>query len=113
MIIIRKICQVNATCMKILSDMLMTEHHKQQLIQCRRQLVNNMVPGKVIGQLYSLRVLDEEDVQTINDAGTMNATNETLLDILYRKPDSAFEHFLTALDKSRQGHVARLLRKRK
>ena len=93
--------------------MLMTEHHKRQLIQWRTELVSNMVPDKVIGQLQSKRVLDERDVQTINGAVGMNVKNETLVDILYRKPDSAFEHFQTALDKTGQGHVASLLRKRK
>ena len=104
---------MNATCMKILSDMPMTEHHRQQIRRCRTELVKSMIPEEVIGELQSKGVLTERNVQKITRAEGMDAQNEALLDILQRKPDSAFEHMCTALGETGQRHVASLLRKRK
>ena len=95
------------------SETLMTDYHKDQLTCHRVTLVQNMIAMEVINALHVRKVLTAREADQICNASGLYAQNEALLDCLIRKPDSAFEEFRNALVETQQGHVARLLRKRR
>ena len=90
-------------------DQLMTTDHKEQLETHRPALVQNMNPEEVINELRSHQVLTVRDADEISRAGVRDAQNEKLLDCLLRKPDTAFEIFRDALQRTGQIHLEELL----
>ncbi|ELU00167.1 hypothetical protein CAPTEDRAFT_220800 [Capitella teleta] len=90
-------------------DVLMTRAHKQHLSQHRDSLVENMYPDDVLNRLQSRKVLTARDVTRIKEKGGIDSQNETLLDVLLRKPDRAFEELVSSLRETDQDHVANII----
>ena len=90
--------------------MLMTDEHKQLLNRNRDKLVKNIDPDELITTLQSRNVLTSRDVGRIKEKSQTETQVEKLLDIISRKPDSAFEQLVLALEDTDQSHIAEILR---
>ena len=86
----------------------MTENHREKLETKRPEFVQNMNPREVIDQLRSHEVLTPGNADEISRAGGIDAQNEIFLHCLPRKPDSTYETFCDALQKTGQRHVKEL-----
>ena len=87
----------------------MTRVHKQLLSQHRDSLVENMYPDDVLNRLQAKKILSTRDVTRIKEKGGIDSQNETLLDVLLRKPDRAFDELVASLRETDQDHVANII----
>ncbi|XP_028393942.1 apoptotic protease-activating factor 1-like [Dendronephthya gigantea] len=86
----------------------MTEDHKALLESNRVAIVEDLLVDDVLSQLLSQFVFDDDDVELIRFEKTAKRRADKLLDILVKRGDSAFQHFLSAL-KDPYPHLAELL----
>jgi hypothetical protein len=64
----------------------------------------------LIGELYSKKVLDDEEKDDLESCENSRRRTERLLSMLSRKSSSQFEEFLEALDRTGQEHIAKEIR---
>ena len=90
----------------------MSAEHLQQLQVNLHDLTRVIDPdGGLLTKLFSQGVLNHIDVQRILQERCLERMNEKLLmEILLRKPDDAFDKFVTSLVETGQPHAACLLR---
>lgn len=87
----------------------MTKENKERIRSQRGDLVDNMIPEGLLTPLQTKGVLDQRDVDKIQTENTEDGKNEKILDIIKRKPNSAYLKFIDALNETGQSHVAGLL----
>ena len=75
----------------------MTIVHERLLTQHRVSIVEDLLVDDVITLLQSKFVFDDNDIELIRSEKTSKSQAEKLLDLLVRKGDQAFGHFLSAL----------------
>ena len=75
----------------------MTKAHEDLLTSNRVAIVDDLLVDDVIIHLLSKFVFDDNDVELIRSEKTSKRQAEKLLDLLVKKGDQAFEHFLSAL----------------
>jgi len=91
-----------------IDEEIMTDEHKDNLINNRKELVANIHMHYIINYLESKKLVLSRDVQKIKDKiGDEQA--EYFLDILRKRPDSAYYTFITLLRNTDQEHVANIL----
>jgi len=90
----------------------LTEYHVQLLRRLRADLiVNILVDGcQLLDCLIAVRALTNFDGQWILDATTSDGKATRLVDVMLRKPQSAFDKFVNSLATSDQLHVVELLK---
>ncbi len=86
----------------------MTEAHRELLTSNRVAIVEDLLVDDVLAQLFSNFVFDDNDKELIRSEKTSKRQAEKLLDLLVKKGDQAFEHFLSAL-KDPYPHLAERL----
>ena len=86
----------------------MTEAHRELLTSNRVAIVEDLLVDDVLAQLFSNFVFDDNDKELIRSEATSKRQAEKLLDLLVKKGDEAFGHFLSAL-KDSYPHLAELL----
>jgi hypothetical protein len=64
----------------------------------------------LIDELYSKKVLDDEEKDDLESCESSRQRIERLLSMLSRKSSNQFEEFLEALDRTRQKHFAKEIR---
>lgn len=87
----------------------MTDVHKDTISTCYKSLVDNLVVDDVVNHLRSSIILTPRNAEDIQQSGGISKKAETLLNILLRKPDVAFDKLVEALNSTRQTHLANLL----
>ena len=87
----------------------MTAEHQASLRKNTVNLVSNMTPQPLIEHLYSSGALSSEEMETVKAESTLSNKNRALLDILRRKPDSAFRKLKEALVETEQDFIANML----
>ena len=92
-----------------MARIIMTDRHKDNLLQNKRQIVDNICMNDILIDLESSRTLTRRDVQDIKACRTGYEQAEWFLDILSKKPDSAYNNFITVLRSTDQEHIANLL----
>ena len=75
----------------------MTEAHRNLLTSNRVSIVEDLLVDDVLPQLVGKFVFDDDDKQLIRSEKTAKRQTEKLLDLLVKKGDQAFGHFLSAL----------------
>ena len=86
----------------------MTEAHRELLTSNRVAIVEDLLVDDVLAQLFSKFVFDNNDKELIRSEKTSKRQAEKLLDLLVKKGDEAFGHFLSALTDP-YPHLAELL----
>ena len=89
-------------------EKIMTKEHKDTLLRYRDEIVENIRMDVIMKDLELSKTLSRRDVQEIK-AKIGDQQAECFLDILYKRPDSAYETFITLLRNTNQEHVANLL----
>lgn len=84
----------------------MTDIHKERITKCYETLVTNMTVTRVVDHLRTKLLLDMSDADEILHSGVREQQVRTILDILLRKPDSAFDQLVGALRSTGQPHLA-------
>lgn len=88
----------------------MTDQHSDKLRDNRDEVCSCLNPDvDLLTQLESHDVLTSSDVDRIRSKQTAWEMSHELLRILARKPDSAFDSFITGLNNTKQSHVAYIL----
>jgi len=91
-----------------IDETIMTDEHKDNLIRNRKKIVDNIHMDYIINDLEGNKLVLRRDVQKIKDKiGDEQA--EHFLDILRKRPDSAYYTFITLLRNTDQVHVANIL----
>ena len=92
-------------------DKNMSELHKRQLRIALPQLEENMEPRGVMSNLYSKMTISQEERDEIVLNATRRTTVTRLIELLMKKPDSAFSDLLTSLNAYgvEQEHIAQLI----
>ena len=86
----------------------MTAAHEDLLVSNRVAIVEDLLVDDVLIHLQSKFVFDDNDVELIRSERTSKRQAEKLLDLLVKKGDQAFGHFLSAL-KDPYPYLAELL----
>ena len=86
----------------------MTSEHRKALESSAECLVDKMT---VSDELLDKLSLCKQRREAVNEAETHEQQVKTLLDIVSRQPDSAFNQLLKALDDTHQNEAASYLRK--
>ena len=87
----------------------MTTAHKECLSNNKERLEIFMDTDAMVTVLRSRNVITSYDKQIIKSQGDKKTCNAKLLEILTRKPDSAYHYFVDGLETSGQRHIAGLL----
>lgn len=66
--------------------------------------------SNMLSELLCLDVIDNREMESIRSEVTSYDKNEKLLSLLSRKSPNLFEKFVFALDKTRQEHIADVIR---
>jgi len=89
----------------------MSDENRECLLVNMAQLSKCIDPGgDLLTELVSSRVFDERDIILINAKYTFNEQAQTVVEILLRKANTAFEGFIRALRRTRQDHVIFILK---
>src|SRR6218665_1541062 len=90
----------------ILDEIPMSSAHRQVLSASSLHLTHCMDPRYgMIPLMIERRVISYRDSERILCYQTSSAMNEFILRLLERKPDSAFQRFISVLEESNQLHV--------
>jgi hypothetical protein len=89
----------------------MTDYHLTILQEQSDMLMENILvtATSLLSHLFKQGVFSRFDGQWVRAAGTPNESVQRLMEILERKPDSAFDKFISSLRNSDHGHVAEAL----
>ena len=88
----------------------MEEKHRKLLRSKRMDLARDLDGDTVASYLYSKEIFTEDEKDRVQNAGTMQEKNETLLDLLPKKGPNAFGIFCDILKEMGMTHLEMLLR---
>ena len=85
--------------------------HAKILVVIHTYLIENLNIGgtQLLDHLLERGVLDEQEVQEVRAAGTMNNMNRTLLEFISRTSRAQFKAFVKALRESGHMHIAEII----
>ena len=88
----------------------MTKEHKEIIYKNRQALIDNMEPDNVIKLLRGWNVLSSDIVSMISANTSLEEQVKCLLDKLSKRPDTAFDALIKALEETDQEHLSELLK---
>jgi hypothetical protein len=96
----------------VCTDYEIDSQHTKRIQQHYMLLIQNLdvKDSGLIGELYSKKVLGDEEKDDLESRESPRRRIERLLSMLSRKSSSQFEEFLKALDRTGQEHIAKEIR---